>query len=156
MQSKCKHKSNTSLSDKHGLHPVMLAHIISFNPVPCIISMVRLSQGLTCRLTYDMIPKATMRNCVKTTPEDQLIILSEFLMGNEAHTMSSSIQVQMNFLRVQVNCSRASVKLHLSCTIHLEASLIITHRLLDQTLLKVVYAALTSNIHEWMDLREGG
>ena len=97
-----------------------------------------------------------MCNCVKTTPEDQLIILSEFLMGNEAHTMSSSIQVQMNFLRVQVNCSRASVKLHLSCTIHLEASLIITHRLLDQTLLKVVYAALTSNIHEWMDLREGG
>ena len=29
-QSKCKHKSNTSLSDKRGMHPVMLAHVISF------------------------------------------------------------------------------------------------------------------------------
>ena len=46
----------------------------------------------------------------KATPEDHLIILCEFLAGNKAHATSSSI-------RVQVNCSRASVKLHLSCTV---------------------------------------
>ena len=33
---------------------------------------------------YDMIPKANMRNRVKTTPEDHLIILSEFLTSNKA------------------------------------------------------------------------
>ena len=46
----------------------------------------------------------------ETTPEDHLIILCEFFVGNKAHTTSSSI-------RVQVNCSKASVKLHLSYTV---------------------------------------
>ena len=46
----------------------------------------------------------------KTTPEDHLIILRKFLAGNKAHATSSSI-------RVWVNYSRASVKLHLSCTV---------------------------------------
>ena len=40
----------------------------------------------------------------KATPKDHLIIL------HEAHAMSSTI-------RVRVNCSQASVKLHLSCTV---------------------------------------
>ena len=44
------------------------------------------------------------------TPEDHQIILHEFLMGNNAHAMSSYIQIR-------VNCLRASVKkLHLSST----------------------------------------
>ena len=46
----------------------------------------------------------------ETTPEDHLIVLREFLMGNKAHAVSSSIWAW-------VNCSWASVKLHLSCTI---------------------------------------
>ena len=43
----------------------------------------------------------------ETTPEDHLIILHEFLAGNKAHATS----------RARVNCSRVSVKLHLSCTV---------------------------------------
>ena len=47
----------------------------------------------------------------ETTPKDHLIILCEFLVGNKAHAMSSSI-------RAWVNCSWVSVKLHLSCTVN--------------------------------------
>ena len=53
----------------------------------------------------------------ETTPEDHLAILCEFLVGNKAHDTSSSIQVQVNWSRVQVNQSQASVKLHLSRTV---------------------------------------
>ena len=53
----------------------------------------------------------------ETTPEDYLIILCEFLVDNKVHAMSSSIQVQVNCSKVRVNCLRASVKLHLSCTV---------------------------------------
>ena len=53
----------------------------------------------------------------ETTPEDHLIILCEFPAGNKAHATSSSIRAQVNYSRVRVNCSRVSVKLHLSCTI---------------------------------------
>ena len=53
----------------------------------------------------------------ETAPKDHGIILCELLMGNKAHTMSSSIQVQ-------VNCSQASVKLHLSCTMHTHTNVI--------------------------------
>ena len=54
-------------------------------------------------------PRLTCVTMSETTPEDHLIILYEFLAGNKVHATSSSIQVQ-------VNCSQASVKLHLSCT----------------------------------------
>ena len=47
----------------------------------------------------------------KTTPKDHLIVLHEFLEGNKAHTMSSSI-------RMQVNCSQVSAKLHMSCSVY--------------------------------------
>ena len=50
-------------------------------------------------------PRLTYATMSEATPENHLIILCEFLVGNEAHTMSSSIQVR-------VNCSHASV----SCT----------------------------------------
>ena len=33
---------------------------------------------------YDMIPKANMRSMSETTPEDHLIILHEFLVGNKS------------------------------------------------------------------------
>ena len=46
----------------------------------------------------------------ETTPEYHLITLREFIVGNKILATSSSI-------RARVNCSRASVKLHLSCTI---------------------------------------
>ena len=42
-------------------------------------------------MIYAMIPEANMCDI---TPEDHhLIILCEFLVGNKAHSMSSSIQV---------------------------------------------------------------
>ena len=53
----------------------------------------------------------------ETTPEDHLIILREFLAGNESHATSSSIRAQVNCSRVRVNCFRVSVKLRLSCTV---------------------------------------
>ena len=53
----------------------------------------------------------------ETTPEDYLIILCEFLVDNKVHVTSSSIRVQGNCPKVWVNCMRASVKLHLSCTV---------------------------------------
>ena len=53
----------------------------------------------------------------ETTPKVHLIILREFLAGNKAYAMSSSIQAQVNSLRVRVNYSQVSVKLHLSCTV---------------------------------------
>ena len=53
----------------------------------------------------------------ETTPEDHLIILRKLITGNKTLAISSSIRARVNGLRVQVNCSRASVKLHLSCTI---------------------------------------
>ena len=59
---------------------------------------MRVSQGLTCNpvdvmVIYDMIPvlRLTCLTMSKTTPKDHLIILRVFLMGNKAHTMSSSI-----------------------------------------------------------------
>ena len=51
------------------------------------------------------------------TPEDHLIILREFLVGNKTLTTSSSIRARVNCSRVWVNCLCASVKLHLSCTV---------------------------------------
>ena len=53
----------------------------------------------------------------ETTPEDHLIILRELLAGNKTLVTSNSIQARVNGSRVQVNCSRTSVKLHLSCTV---------------------------------------
>ena len=35
------------LSDKRGLHTVMLAHVIISNPVPCIISMLQSLQEIS-------------------------------------------------------------------------------------------------------------
>ena len=58
----------------------------------------------------------------ETTPEDHLIILRELLAGNKTLATSSSIQAQVNGSRVQVNCTLASVKLHLSCTIPEDAN----------------------------------
>ena len=48
----------------------------------------------------------------ETTPEDHLIILRDFLVGNKTLATSSSIQTRVNCSRVQVNCLRASVRLH--------------------------------------------
>ena len=53
----------------------------------------------------------------ETIPEDHLIILRELLAGNKTLITSNSIQARVNGSRVQVNCSRTSVKLHLSCTV---------------------------------------
>ena len=53
----------------------------------------------------------------ETTPEDHLIILHELLVGNKTLVTSNSIQARVNGSRVQVNCSRTSVKLHLNCTV---------------------------------------
>ena len=53
----------------------------------------------------------------ETTPEDHLIILCELLAGNKTLVTSNSIQARVNGSRVRVNCSRTSVKLHLSCTV---------------------------------------
>ena len=51
----------------------------------------------------------------ETTPEDHLIVLREFLMDIKAHTMNSSIWVQVNYWRV--SSPQADVKLYLSCTV---------------------------------------
>ena len=61
---------------------------------------------------YEMIPKVNI-----IIPENHLIILHEFLMGNKAHTTSSPIQAEVNYLKVLVNSSQSSVKLHLSRTV---------------------------------------
>ena len=54
----------------------------------------------------------------ETTPEDHLIILRELLAGNKTLVASNSIQARVNGSRVRVNnCSRTSVKLHLSSTV---------------------------------------
>ena len=45
------------------------------------------------------------------------LYLGEFLMGNKAHATSSSMRVQVNCSRVQVNCPWGSVKLHLTYTV---------------------------------------
>ena len=53
----------------------------------------------------------------ETNPQDHQIILCEFLMGNKANASSSFVWVQIKCSKGWVNCSRASVKLQLSCTI---------------------------------------
>ena len=55
---------------------------------------VRLTRGLTHEVT-----SVTMS---ETTPEDHLIILCEFLVGNKAYTTSIFIQVQVNCRKVRV------------------------------------------------------
>ena len=67
---------------------------------------------------YDIMPKVNICNHSETTPKDHLIILCEFLTGNKAHATSSSIRARVNCSTVQVNFSQASIKLHLSCTLH--------------------------------------
>ena len=51
---------------------------------------------------YNLIAKLTCVKMLETTPEDHLIILFEFLVGNTAHATSSSIQDWVNCLRVRV------------------------------------------------------
>ena len=58
----------------------------------------------------------------ETTPKDHLIILRELLTGNKTLASSSSIRARVNGSRVRVNCSRTSVKLHLSCTVPMAGS----------------------------------
>ena len=77
---------------------------------------VTLTRGLTWE-RYGDLWQLTCATMPETTPKDHLIILHEFLAGNNAHAMNSSIRAWVNRSRVQVNCSRASVKLHLSCII---------------------------------------
>ena len=75
-----------------------------------------LTRGLTWE-RYGDLWQLTYVIISETTPKDHLIILREFLMGNKTLAMSSSIRAQLNCSRVRVNYSRASVKLHLSCTV---------------------------------------
>ena len=70
---------------------------------------VTLTRGLTWE-RYGDLWQLTCVTMSETTPKDHLIILREFLVGNKARATSSSI-------RARVNCSQASVKLHLSCTV---------------------------------------
>ena len=86
---------------------------------------------------YDMIPETNMRNMSETTPKDHPIILCEFLVGNKAHTMSSSIQVQVNCSKVRENCWRVSVKLHLCYTVAISTGIL----LITQTLVWLSAAA---------------
>ena len=84
---------------------------------------MRVSQRLTYNLwmlwwSKTWYPRLTCLTVSKTTPKVHLIILGQFLMGNEAHTTSSSIWVRVNCSRVWVNCLQASIKWHLSCTIY--------------------------------------
>ena len=51
---------------------------------------VTLTQGLTCE-RYGDLRQLTYVTMSETTPEDHLIILREFLMGNKTPAMSSSI-----------------------------------------------------------------
>ena len=41
---------------------------------------------------YNMISELACVTVSETTPKDHLIVLHEFLLGNKAHTMSSSIR----------------------------------------------------------------
>ena len=70
---------------------------------------VTLTQGLAWE-RYGDLWQLTYVTMSETTPEDHLIILRELLAGNKTLVTSNSIQAR-------VNCSRMSVKLHLSCTI---------------------------------------
>ena len=75
---------------------------------------------LTRELTWERygdLWQLTYITMSETTSEDHLIILCEFLTGNKTLDTSSSIQAQVNCLRVRVNYSSASIKLHLSCTV---------------------------------------
>ena len=75
---------------------------------------------LTLGLTWECYGDRWQLTCVtmlETTPEDNLIILREFLAGSKTFDMSSSIRAWVNYSRVWVNCSCVSIKLHLSCTI---------------------------------------
>ena len=72
------------------------------------------------RLTWERygdLWQVTYVTMSETIPKDHLIILCELLAGNKTLATSSSIWAQVNGLRVWVNCSRASIKLHLSCTV---------------------------------------
>ena len=77
---------------------------------------VTLTRGLAWE-RYGDLWQLTYVTMSETTPEDHLIILRELLTGNKTLATSSSIRSWVNGLRVQVNCSSASVKLHLSCTV---------------------------------------
>ena len=70
-----------------------------------------LTWELTCRCYGDLWhARLTCITMSETTPGDHIINLCEFLVGKKALAMSNSI-------RVWVNCSWASVELHLSCTV---------------------------------------
>ena len=45
---------------------------------------------------YNMISKTNMCNCVQNYFKGHLIVLCEFLEGNKAHAMHSSIWVHVN------------------------------------------------------------
>ena len=75
-----------------------------------------LTRGLNWE-RYGDLWQLTYVNMSKTTSKDHLIILREFLAVNKILAMNSSIQAWVNCSRVRVNCSHASVKLHLSCTV---------------------------------------
>ena len=77
---------------------------------------VTLTGGLTLE-RYGDLCQLTCITMSETTPKDPLIILCEFLVGNKAHSMSSSVRAQVNCSRVRINCSPVNVKLHLSCTV---------------------------------------
>ena len=77
---------------------------------------VTLTRGLTWE-RYGDLWQLTCVTMSETTPKGYLIILREFLTGNKAHATSSSIQARVNY-------SRASVKLHLSCTVYILENLI--------------------------------
>ena len=62
----------------------------------------------------------------ETTPEDHLIILHEFFVGDKTLATSSSIRALVNCSRVRVNCSHTSVKLHLSCTVPMDHPVLVT------------------------------
>ena len=85
---------------------------------------VRLTRGLTCGrygdLGHDTQGYVICITVSETTPEDHVIFLHDFLTGNKAHATIAlkKEQLRANYSRMQVNCLRASVKLHLSCTSH--------------------------------------
>ena len=78
---------------------------------------VILTRGLTWE-RYSDLWQLTYITISETTPEDHVIILCELLAGNKTLATSSSIWARVNGSRVQINCSRVNVKLHLSCTIY--------------------------------------
>ena len=75
-----------------------------------------LIRGLTWE-RYGDLWQLTYVTMSETTPQDHLIILRELLAGNKTLATSSSIWARVKGLRVRINCSHASVKLHLSWTV---------------------------------------